>query len=72
MGDSAMVTMVAFSSAPVASRVMPPVASTAMLPSESKPVVTRIRVSSRDDRSPEIATGSSPFFTLLKSFSAPE
>ena len=54
-GDSAMVTIVAFSSAPVASRVMPPVASTAGLPSISKPVVMRMRDSSRDDRSGEIA-----------------
>ena len=66
-----MFTSVEFSSAPVASRVMPPEPSAARLPSASNPLATRTHMGSARVKSPEIARGFAPFSTDLKTFSAP-
>ncbi len=71
MDDSVIVTIVAFSSAPVASRVIPPDGSVAAFPSASNPPETRSQSGLCAVRSGEIANGATPFFTDLKSLSAP-
>ena len=61
-----MTEIVAFSSAPVASRVIPPDASVAALPSSSNPLETRSQSALCAVRSGEIANGVAPLLHRLE------